>query len=66
MTVRVICGYFSKGILCLSKDTEKWKESGSAVHNVSLGYVMTGGSEKKGVELINRKLSSNSANQKIV
>ena len=39
--VRVIYGYFSKGILCMSKDTEeRWKESECAVHNVTLGYVI--------------------------
>lgn len=46
--VRVIYGYFSEGIPCLSKDIEeRWTESECALHNVRLGYVITGRTECK-------------------
>lgn len=49
----------------VSKDIERLKESSCAVCNVSLGYVTSGRSGKKEVELINRKLSDSSTYQKI-
>lgn len=45
---KVIYGYFSKGIPCLSKDIEeRWKETGCAACNARLGYVMIGRAEYK-------------------